>query len=104
MMALELIATLVTIFSGVVAVLIWMNSRISALRKENGVLRAHLQELKTAPRQPANADYLVDGEGHRLCIHCYSTSQRRWKLLHDASGWKCPVCGAESRLDAAPAS
>jgi hypothetical protein len=97
MLALESLAAIVTILGGIVAALFWMYGRMVALRRENDHLQKCLYAMKTAPNQPANADYLVDGEGSRLCIRCYHTSQSRWKLLREANGWRCPVCGNESR-------
>ncbi len=104
MIALESLAALVTILGGIVAVIIWLLGRIAVLKKENDELYARLQSLATAPQQPANADYLVDADGNRLCIRCYNTSQARWKLLQDGGAWKCPVCGSESRHDVGEAS
>jgi hypothetical protein len=100
MMVLESLAALVTILGGFVAALFWMYGRMVALRRENDELRNRLNASQAVPSQPANADYLVDEEGNRLCIRCFHTSQSRWKLLQEADGWRCPVCGNVSRHEA----
>ena len=97
MIALEALAALVTIVGGIVAAFFWMYGRIANLRRENDQLRDLLNAAQTAPQQPLNADYLVDEDRNRLCIRCYNTSQKRWKLMKEGDCWKCPVCGTESR-------
>ena len=87
---------LVTICGGILGGLYWLYSRMAGLRRENDDLRAYIAALQTAPRQPDGADYLQDPQGERLCIRCFHTSQKQWKLIKDRAHWRCPVCGQES--------
>ncbi len=96
MIALELMAMLVTIFGGLLAGAYWLYSRMNALRKNNDELRAYIANLQAAPQQPDGADFLQNAQGERLCIRCFNTSQKQWKLIKEGAQWRCPVCGTES--------
>jgi hypothetical protein len=96
MMLLEVMATLVTICGGILAALYWFYSRMAALRRENDELRAYIAAMQAAPQQPAGADYLQDAQGERLCIRCFHTAQKQWKLIKEGDHWHCPVCGSQS--------
>ena len=102
MIALRLLAALVTICGGLLAGAVWLFSRMSALRKNNDELRAYIAALQTAPTQPDGADYLQNAQGERLCIRCFNSTQKQWKLIPDGPHWRCPVCGTES-VHSAPA-
>ena len=102
MIALELLAALVTICGGLLAGAVWLFSRMSALRKNNDELRAYIAALQTAPIQPDGADYLQNAQGERLCIRCFNSTQKQWKLIPDGPHRRCPVCGTES-VHSAPA-
>lgn len=96
MIAIELLAALVTICGGLLAGAYWLYSRMNALRKNNDELRAYIASLQTAPVQPDGADYLQNTQGERLCIRCFNSTQKQWKLIPDGPHWRCPVCGTES--------
>ena len=96
MIVLETMARLVTICGGVLASLFWLYTRLSSLRRENEKLREYISAIQSAPKQPAGADYVQDDQGNRICIHCYHSSQKQWKLIKETNGWRCPVCGAQS--------
>ena len=102
MIALELLAALVTICGGLLAGAVWLFSRMSALRKNNDELRAYIAALQTAPIQPDGAAYLQNAQGERLCIRCFNSTQKQWELIPDGPHWRCPVCGTES-VHSAPA-
>ena len=98
MIALEMMAMLVTICGGLLAAAYWLYSRMSALRRNNDELRAYIANLQAAPRQPDGADYLQNAQGERLCIRCFNSTQKQWKLIKDETRWRCPVCDATSVL------
>ncbi|MGD9780819.1 MAG: hypothetical protein AB7V14_01560 [Kiritimatiellia bacterium] len=103
MIALELMAMLVTICGGLLAGAYWLYSRMNALRRENDELRTYIAGLQSAPRQPDGADYLQNAQGERLCIRCFNSTQKQWKLIEDGTNWRCPVCDSVSaRRPAAP--
>ena len=92
MIILESLAALVTICGGIVAALVWIYTRLVALRQENESLRAQLAERDHAPVQPAGREYLVDEGQTPLCIRCYGNGHNRWKLVADHDRLRCPVC------------
>jgi hypothetical protein len=96
MIALELMAMLVTILGGLLAGAYWLYSRMNELRRNNDELREYIANLQAAPQQPDGADYLQNMQGERLCIHCFSSTQKQWKLIKDGTHWRCPVCGTAS--------
>ena len=96
MIALEMMAMLVTICGGLLAGAYWLYSRMTALRRNNAELREYIANLQAAPQQPDGADYLQNAQGERLCIRCFNTTQKQWKLIKDGAEWRCPVCGAAS--------
>lgn len=103
MIALELMAMLVTICGGLLAGAYWLYSRMNALRRENDELRTYIAALQSAPQQPDGADYLQNAQGEKLCIRCFNSTQKQWKLIKDGADWRCPVCNATSaRHPAAP--
>lgn len=92
MIILESLAALVTICGGIVAALVWIFSKLVALRQENETLRARLAEQQSGPVQPAGREYLVDEDQAPLCIRCYGNGHHRWKLVEDNGRLRCPVC------------
>ena len=96
MIALELLAMLVTICGGLLAGAYWLYSRMNALRRDNDELRAYIAGLENTPRQPDGADYLQNAQGERLCIRCFNSTQKQWKLIEDGPRWRCPVCNGTS--------
>ena len=105
MIALEMLAMLVTICGGLLAGAYWLYSRMNALRRNNEELREYIANLQAAPQQPDGADYLQNAQGERLCIRCFSSTQKQWKLLPDGTQWRCPVCNSVSvHRPAAPGS
>jgi biopolymer transport protein ExbB/TolQ len=105
MIALEMMAMLVTIFGGLLAAAYWLYSRMSALRRNNEELREYIANLQSAPQQPDGADYLQNAQGERLCIRCFNSTQKQWKLIQDGAQWRCPVCdGVSVHRPAAPSS
>ena len=76
---------------------------MNALRRENDELRTYIAALQSAPQQPDGADYLQNAQGEKLCIRCFNSTQKQWKLIKDGADWRCPVCNAASaRHPAAP--